>query len=901
MGGLCRRSVAAGLGAGLLLIAASCGTSDPKAAGDGTNNVTPPPAACATPNEGCPCDQPPTPIDCGSVHTKSADYVLCSKGKRSCVGGTWGACVSESIVTQHLPTADLHGLTLGLPGVCPLTGPQSNPCDPYCNQYVDDPVGLVLDGGLVVTDGGITIPSGGAGAPGNGFLSTSNGVSGCSPDNNIGVSSSGVGAACTAANQLTVCQQDNHCDLATGKCTWNGGPGYFDAAAGGVDLTVGSPCGPQGSGSATVPVCNRGSVAVPAGASIKLTVSNSAIPDGCANVAGTDNFVLGAALAPGACTSFTVGNSAGNKFITVNAGGSPIAEVAGRCANNSAFYKIDGSAGDCAACTTCTTTVTGKVYDPSGPAPAGNGIGLANITVFEPTGALTTFVDGVACDTCATLSSPAVVLTLTNPDGTFTLTNPDSGPAVPIVVQSGRWRRKVTMAINSCKANPAPAGTMRMPRNRSEGDIPKTAVLTTHKEQVECWLQKIGISTTGATVDIAPRVASTDLARFQLYDNGSKALTTTPASQSSTTLLGSPTQMDEYTSMLWGCPDNGTPTGGASAAVITRVRQYADKGGRMFMNHLNADDFIVPTTADPSWQATRTTSAGAGGAAGKTGDGRVVVVPQHTAEKQNFKDFLNAAAALNAYATGSITIDDAGPKVNNVVEPIGIPWVQGSSNWATFPNGNVNYIYSFDTPTDPLVTNKCGRVVYNGMHVSAGRGTLGTSFPAACNSNVLSPSEKALEYQLFNLTACLTPIPPPPPPLPVVYFVRDYEGLCVTGTSVVWEFFQWQGLVPPSTSIVFRAATADLQSSLPAAPPPALPATVSAGSATTSTPITVPETWSSDGNTVAWHLANDPLPVPAPAQKSKRWLRIYMQFNPVGQIPPTLVKWRQMYSCLPTE
>ena len=40
-------------------------------------------------------------------------------------------------------------LALGGSAPCPSSGPMSNPCAPYCPQYVDAPAGRGLDGGVV--------------------------------------------------------------------------------------------------------------------------------------------------------------------------------------------------------------------------------------------------------------------------------------------------------------------------------------------------------------------------------------------------------------------------------------------------------------------------------------------------------------------------------------------------------------------------------------------------------------------------------------------------------------------------------------------------------------------------------------------------------------------------------
>lgn len=138
-----------------------------------------------------------------------------------------------------------------------------------------------------------------------------------------------------------------------------------------------------------------------------------------------------------------------------------------------------------------------------------------------------------------------------------------------------------------------------------------------------------------------------------------------------------------------------------------------------------------------------------------------------------------------------------------------------------------------------------------------------------------------------------------PPPSPRI-FVRDYQAVCPPATRVQWQLFRWQAGVPAGASIDFRAATADTQSALPAAPPPAAPTTVPIGQAnSTNSPIAGPVTWRYEtappGATpvpVSERLATD-----GAGQSSKEWLRVYMIFNG----PAILYQWQQLYDCVPAE
>ena len=133
------------------------------------------------------------------------------------------------------------------------------------------------------------------------------------------------------------------------------------------------------------------------------------------------------------------------------------------------------------------------------------------------------------------------------------------------------------------------------------------------------------------------------------------------------------------------------------------------------------------------------------------------------------------------------------------------------------------------------------------------------------------------------------PPPPPPPDLPVSTFTRDYQASCEAGYRPRWTFFSWQALIPPPStgSIDFKAQTAATVADLDAAPQ------VGIGTADTTT-----TTWTSDPNTVEWHLNND---IPDNRLTSQALLRVSMTFNPDGPVSPVLLDWRQAYDCVPAE
>lgn len=138
-----------------VLVAVACGTSEFPVSDDGTSDRSND-DACRTPSEGCACEGEGTQVDCGKVTQQTGTFVECAYGKRTCVGGRWGACAADEFATQ---TKSL------VSGVSPLGLAQDagacsgNPCDPYCSSYSDTPPGLqfAADAGLRVTDAGLTL------------------------------------------------------------------------------------------------------------------------------------------------------------------------------------------------------------------------------------------------------------------------------------------------------------------------------------------------------------------------------------------------------------------------------------------------------------------------------------------------------------------------------------------------------------------------------------------------------------------------------------------------------------------------------------------------------------------------------------------------------------------------
>lgn len=112
------------------------------------------PDACANPDTGCDCADEGATAACGEVKQNVGSYVKCSMGKRTCRDGRWSICEGELVVTKSLP--DLRWSALA-------TAPSScgtNPCNPYCSAYTDNPTGIDAGTGFEVADGGLRLVGG---------------------------------------------------------------------------------------------------------------------------------------------------------------------------------------------------------------------------------------------------------------------------------------------------------------------------------------------------------------------------------------------------------------------------------------------------------------------------------------------------------------------------------------------------------------------------------------------------------------------------------------------------------------------------------------------------------------------------------------------------------------------
>jgi len=375
-----------------------------------------------------------------------------------------------------------------------------------------------------------------------------------------------------------------------------------------------------------------------------------------------------------------------------------------------------------------TTIISGVVYAPNGTDP------LPNITVYVPNAPVAPFTAGVSCPLVgAPPSGSPLVGTMTGVDGSFTIGNMPVGANIPLVIVSGRWRRQLTISsVPACTSTTLPADFAVMPKNQTEGDIPKIAIATGSVDQVECVLRKVGIQDSEFT-------DASGSGRINLFlgnhGPGARADANTPAESS---LMGTQAALDQYDVLMLPCQGSPMlPT--EQSQELANFRQFADSGGRVYASHYSYDwmyqnppfngvaNWLPSGNQVPSGTATVDTSFTAG----------------QTLSNWLQLPVINASVSPGQMVLNTIRLDTTG-----IVPP--------TRSWLTLnqPLGGVqNPVMQlvFDTPI--AAQNQCGRVLFNEYHVESGTSSPATTFPAECPAGPMTPQEKLLEYMLFELTA----------------------------------------------------------------------------------------------------------------------------------------------------
>jgi hypothetical protein len=426
---------------------------------------------------------------------------------------------------------------------------------------------------------------------------------------------------------------------------------------------------------------------------------------------------------------------------------------------------VPGQCGSVPACTglclyqiTCdgggTTELTGQIIAGT-QAPYGTPDPVPNVLVYIPNGTVSAFTTGVECTTCgADVSGDPLVQATTDYLGNFTLKNVPIPPGgtVPLVIQLGRWRRtNLTFPVTACASTNI--GQIHMPRNKTEGDIPLTAISTGDVDAMECVLLKMG-------VDQAEFTDPGGTGRIQLYQgNGAIIDSKTPPETTLVPLTISGTQLDLYDQVILPCWGDDPRAGGENVKTVdqqTNIINYTSAGGRMFATHYSYAWLynVAPFDTAATWIDDISYDTGTG----------VIQQPSSFADVNTFYAWMNAltsdGSVLGQFAISTERNDFSAIGTNGEL------WVSitGAAPKVGTDPTSFPVTFTFDTPystaTPPPAA--CGRVIFSDFHVTNSGGTYNVTFPNECTTGEMTAQEKSLEYLIWDLAAC---IPGPPGPV----------------------------------------------------------------------------------------------------------------------------------------
>jgi hypothetical protein len=374
------------------------------------------------------------------------------------------------------------------------------------------------------------------------------------------------------------------------------------------------------------------------------------------------------------------------------------------------------------------TTISGTIYAPNGVDP------LPNVTVYIPNAAVAPFTAGVSCPVIGQPPSGSpLVGTMTNTDGTFTLVNVPVGSNIPLVIQSGRWRRQLVVPSTASCTNTS--FSTRMPKNQGEGDIPKIAIATGRADSVECVLRKIGI-------DDAEFTDPSGSGRINVYSGSGRTNTggvssagalIDAATPSEDLLMGNVNTLNQYDALMLPC-EGGQYN--RNTTQLANIIQYANAGGRVYTSHYGYVWMYQnpPFNGIGNWQVNQAALP----------DGTATIDTTFT-DGSTLADWLQLIGASTT--KGQMAISAVKHDMNGVIAP--------TQSWLTLndtTHNNPVMQLTFNTPIG--AQNQCGRVLFNEYHVEdpGTANTTNVTFPNECSNGAMTPQEKLLEFSLFNLT-----------------------------------------------------------------------------------------------------------------------------------------------------
>ena len=458
---------------------------------------------------------------------------------------------------------------------------------------------------------------------------------------------------------------------------------------------------------------------------------------------------LGLSMLLGGCGGHN-GSGNGNGSGSGNDGGVPDASCMGSLCyvNCDAMGKPD-------------TAITGTVFAPNGTLP------LYGIEVYIPTHDPGPIPDGAGCARCSdNLPGDPVAIATSDEFGHFNLRGVPSGDNIPLVITTGKWRRQITIDhVDACTSNAVPPARTSLPRDRSEGDMPRIAIATGQSDSLECLARKLGVADTEITNaagggHIQLYAGSNGKDRFVAGFAGGDAAQFSVAKD---TLWNKAATLKQYDIVMLSC-EGAQVADEKPIESMHALQDYANAGGRVFLSHWH-NVWIEGEEGNlshglPDWQAVATWTTNEDELPANSSS---LIDEAHNPKGPSFASWMMNVGGSTV--RDQIVLQNAPPDPNNgnMVLSTGRSTCSGvntAERWVYLPDepdlpiasgGTQNF--QFTTPVDADPDQRCGKVVFSDMHVSGSSGV--GDYPDSCGSNELTPQEKALAFMFFDIASCV--------------------------------------------------------------------------------------------------------------------------------------------------
>jgi hypothetical protein len=388
------------------------------------------------------------------------------------------------------------------------------------------------------------------------------------------------------------------------------------------------------------------------------------------------------------------------------------------------------------------TTVSGRVTAPNGLDP------VYDAAVYVPA-MIPEFPTTVQCEVCnEPLGGQPIVTTNTDVNGNFKLENVPVANSVPIIIQKGRFRRKVTLDINACIDNPITEDAARLPKNKSEGDLPKMAVAVGDYDQIECVLHSIGIDQSEFT-DPGGGGA------VELFQNGGGFGFGGGGGTDFEALLTDAATLNTYNIVFINCTGNTFDMLQNPTLASQNLYNYVNSGGRLYVTDWSYDYMEqVPQFApyiyyDGGGDMIKPQPIHAAADANDTNDFMATVADPTLAQWLDATGVVKGSSVTIQDLLGGWVLMDATAQDQKTYPSE--TWIHGMTNGADRP-----LTVTFDY-------NMCGKVLYSSYHTREPGGADpfgGSKFPSYCLSKptTMIAQEKVLEYLILEISSCVGPI-----------------------------------------------------------------------------------------------------------------------------------------------